>query len=280
MKIHKEPLFHFFLLGVAIFGWFTYLNPEEPEAPGPNAILFDDQDINRLIGRFQAVWQRPPTMDELAGLMDDLVREEILVREARALGMDHGDSVIRNRLVQKMDFLVTSVAQAAEPEDSVLVQHMESFPDRFTRPGKLAFQQIALGENPDPEAVKQTLVSLKGGENPDKFGISSLLPASIPLSHAQQVDGIFGNGFYAALEKLPEGVWAGPVRSGYGFHMVLLEAKEDPKLPPFEDIREDVLFDWRRELMSDLTTARFDELKGKYEVTIPEPGQFAERLSE
>ncbi|KUJ85152.1 hypothetical protein AVO45_18050 [Ruegeria marisrubri] len=179
-----------------------------------------------------------------------------------------------------MDFLIASVAQAAEPEDAILIEHIEKFPDRFTQAGKLAFKQIALGDNPVPETVEQTLVSLKGGENPDKFGVSSLLPTSVPLSHAKQIDGIFGRGFYAALEDLPEGEWAGPVRSGYGFHMVLVEEKEEPRLPALEEIREDVLFDWRRELTEDLKTARFNELKSRYEVITPEPGQPAEGPSE
>ena len=86
MSFYKEPLFHFFLIGLAIFGWFTFLNPTAPNGPDDTQIIIDDVDIDRLIQQFQTTWRRPPTVAELTSLQEGLLREEVLVRGARALG--------------------------------------------------------------------------------------------------------------------------------------------------------------------------------------------------
>ena len=51
---------------------------------------------------FSRTWQRPPTREELEGLIRDRVREEVYYREAIAMGLDRDDPVIRRRLQQKL----------------------------------------------------------------------------------------------------------------------------------------------------------------------------------
>ncbi|MEP1933853.1 MAG: hypothetical protein ABJJ37_21485, partial [Roseibium sp.] len=110
--------------------------------------------------------------------------------------------------------------------------------------------------------------------------ISSLLPPKIAMTPSQQVDGMFGRGFYDALSPLPIGKWAGPILSGFGLHLVHVDAIEDPVLPQFEQISDDVLFDWRRELKSELSDAQLSELKSKFEISMRTPEQLRERLSQ
>ena len=70
------------------------------------------------------VWQRPPTAEELKGLIDDHVKEEILSREAIKLGLDQNDTIIRRRLRQKMEFLAEDFAATAEPTDAELEAYL------------------------------------------------------------------------------------------------------------------------------------------------------------
>lgn len=280
MHFFKEPLFHFSLLGVTFFAWFSYLNPVSSISRGGDEIVIDDQDIDRLITQFQSAWQRPPTLEELTGLQDGLLREEVLVRAARALGLDRGDSVVRGRLAQKMNFLTTSIAQSTAPKDDVLREHLGRYSDRFVQPGKIAFQQIGFGPTPDPKALEEALEALNAGADPILFGTPSLLPTSTPLTPAQQIDGMFGRGFFDATDALPLGQWVGPVVSGYGLHLVRIDASQEPQLPEFDDIRDDVLFDWRRELKSELALAQYEELKRKYGILIKQQDELSLRLSQ
>ena len=267
MRILKEPLFHFFLLGVLIFVWFGVRNPDAMVEQAPDAIVFDSGDIERVIEQFEATWRRPPTEQELDRLLQGLVREEILVREATALGLDRNDSVIRSRLVQKMDFLTTSVAQAAIAEDADLIAHMEANPERFTTPAQVSFQQVLL--NPD-DSVEEVLATLNAGTAPENVSRTTLLPATIQATVQRGVNSIFGNGFFEQLADLPRETWSGPVRSGYGDHLVYVTDFVPGTLPAFEDARETVLNDWRREKREELSAAQFDVLKARYEISVPD----------
>ena len=272
-RILREPLFHFFLLGLGIFAIYGSLIPNGQNDGDGTQIVIDTQDVDRLVQQFEATWRRPPTPEELSGLVDAQLREEILVREAIALGLDQGDAIIRNRLAQKMTFLTTSVAQSMLPEDEILIAHMETNRKRFTMPGQLAFDQISLPEGADANSA---LAALNAGVDPDEVGNRSLLPLRMPLTSAQAIDATFGRNFYATLIDLPLDAWAGPVQSGYGAHLVRLTARKEPRLPPLESIRDQVLADWRREQTDALTVAQFDAFRDKYEIKTPTPEALAQ----
>lgn len=212
-KLLREPVFHFALLGIALFAYFSVVNDGAPEVGQSDQIVITDADIRQLIEQHKSVWRRPPTPQELTALIDGSVREEILVREALALGLDQGDAAIRNRLRQKMQFLTESAAQMLEPEDQVLRDYMQANPDGFSTPAKIAFDQIYLGETAGQGDVDAALAQLAAGANPQTLGRGGLLPPSTSLVAARQVDGSFGTGFFAALETAEPGIWGGG-RSG------------------------------------------------------------------
>lgn len=267
-RILREPLFHFFLLGLGIFGIYGSLTPNEPNSGDGGRIIIDTQDVDRLVQQFEATWRRRPTQEEVSNLVDAQIREEILVREALALGLDQGDGVIRNRLAQKMAFLTTSVAQSMLPKDEALIAYLEANPDRFTMQGLLAFDQIRIPEGADADAA---LAALSAGAELEEISISSLLPPSMPLTSAQAIDATFGRDFYATLIDLPDNTWAGPVQSGYGVHLVRLTGRQKPALPAFEAIRDQVLADWRRQQADTLTVAQFEVFRENYEIEVPTP---------
>jgi PPIC-type PPIASE domain len=272
-RILREPLFHFFLLGLGVFAIYDTGAPNGQNGGDGAQIVIDRQDVDRLVQQFEATWRRPPTQEELSALVEAQLREEILVREAIALGLDQGDGIIRNRLAQKMTFLTTSVAQSMLPEDEILIAHMETNQDRFTVPGQLAFDQISLPEGADTDAA---LAALNAGVDPDEVGTRSLLPQRMPLTSAQAIDATFGRDFYASLIKFPLDAWAGPVQSGYGAHLVRLTDRKASRLPPLESIRDQVLADWRREQTDVLTAAQFNAFRDNYEIETPTPEALAQ----
>lgn len=264
----RQPLLHFLVLAAVIFGINAYFN-DTPPAPDKPSIVVSTQDAIWLVDQFQATWRRPPNEEELNGLMDEFVREEIYVREALALGLDQGDAIVRRRLRQKMEFLTEAGAEAATPTEDILQAHLVENASAFARPAKVAFQQLLL-ENSSPEAVDATLAALADGVDPLSLASPSLLPVQVPLSPPQAVDGIFGAEFFSGVAQSEEGVWSGPVVSGFGPHLVWLERYEPETLPPLEEIRERVELDWRASMARDLRTRRFEDLKAQYVIERPE----------
>lgn len=271
MTLWKEPFVHFALLGAAIFGWFALTNPNTMVARDPDEIVVDEQIVTSLIAQFDTQMKRSPTPREADAIVDAYIRTEIMVREARALGLDQGDGVVRNRLVQKMSFLTTSAAQSAVPDDATLEKHLQKNADKFLTDASATFEQYALEEGADEASATRVLTLLKAGEAPTEGIRFQLLPSVVEKNGERQVDGRFGRGFFAAISELPIGEWAGPVRSGFGLHIVRLIEFKPGSLPSLDAVRDSVLFDWRRTLEEQLTEAQIAAMTERYSVTRPSP---------
>jgi hypothetical protein len=267
-RIAAQPLLHFVLIGVVVFAAFLALD-DRTVGPSTNQILITQEQAAQLSSGFTSVWRRPPSTKELRGLIDDHIREEVLVREALALGLDRNDTVLRRRLRQKMEFLIESAAEALEPKEEELRAYFKENADRFAADAKVAFQQVFLGEAPGEAEAIAALGALAAGADPASDGARTLLPIETQLSPATVVDGTFGRGFFQSVLELDLDQWAGPVASGFGQHLVRLTAKVEAELPPFENVRDKILSDWRRQKAKDLSEAQIQNLLERYEVIRP-----------
>ena len=117
-------LLHFLLLGVLIFAAYSMISDSSREEPG--TIVITQGQIEHLAMVFTRTWNRPPTTEELTGLIQDRMREEVFCREALALGLDQDDTVIRRRLRQKMEFISNDIAAQALPDDTDLNTYLTS----------------------------------------------------------------------------------------------------------------------------------------------------------
>jgi hypothetical protein len=267
--LFREPLLHFFLLGAAVFALFALVD-DSPPPVAANVLEVSEDDARRLVAEFEATWRRPPTVAELDHMIGERVREEVYVREALALGLDRDDTVIRRRLQTKMEFLTESGAEAVQPDDATLQAHVDAKPDRFAEPPLLAFEQILLDDRVGAEEVELVEARLNRGIDPGDAARPTLLPPGFRLSPAQVVDGTFGTGFFDALAALPVGIWAGPVETALGRHLVRVTERREGRLPPLAEIRARVEQDWRAEFTASLREERFQALLGRYEVVRPD----------
>jgi hypothetical protein len=270
-RILREPLVHFLLIGIGLFVVFGLMNKSD-EQVGENVIIVSDQDVERLQQSFEGVWRRIPTDEELAALVDDHVLEEVLVREATALGLDQNDTVIRRRLRQKMDFLVGAAGSALQPDDEELAAFFAESKADFTTPPRVSFMQVYLGESPSEAEVAAALDALKDGADPATVGQRSLLPQGLPATPEQGVDGQYGRGMFAQVVELPKGVWSGPVSSGYGKHLVSVLEVSMPETPELDSIREQVISAWRAREVERLSESQYQALRDRYTVELPEGG--------
>ena len=269
-KLAREPLVHFVLIGAVIFMGYGLLSVPEENAPSTeHEIHVTPERVIVLTREFEAVWRRPPTPAERLSLVESFVRDEVLMREALRLGLDRDDTVIRRRLVQKMAFLSESAARAGTPGDDTLRAHLDANAAAFAQPGRIGFEQIFLGENGAATDLDAVRAALDAGTDPRTLGQRTILPFAIADAPAVRVDGQFGTGVFDAISALADGGWQGPVRSGYGLHLVRITERTPAVLPPFESIRAGVLADWRRREAEAIVAARFNAMRAQYRIIMP-----------
>ena len=117
-KLIREPLVHFLLLGGLLFAFFEWQGGGS--GPGSTRISITPGLVAHLATGFSKTWQRPPTDQELKGLIDEYVKEEIAAREATVMGLDRDDTVIRRRLRQKLEFLLEDVVAEIAPTEAIV----------------------------------------------------------------------------------------------------------------------------------------------------------------
>jgi len=271
-RILKEPLLHFLLIGAGLFLFYGW-QYDEPDDPAQQIVVSSGR-IEQLGNIFAKTWQRPPTRDELQGLIDDFVLEEVYYRRAVGMGLDLDDTIIRRRLRQKLEFLTDDAASLVEPATEELATYLAEHEDVFRESSTYTFQQayFNLEKHNDPEAfVAEQLVALRSGGG--DVGDVSLLPNSFSEATRRAVDGTFGTGFSKELDKLEVGTWQGPVRSGLGIHLVRIETRTPGRLPELEKIRPHVEREWssekRREIRKELNAKLLDE----FEIVVQWPNE-------
>ena len=272
-QLFREPLIQFFLLGLALFVAYRIIDGGE-RAERPDRIVVDAAQIDRLSGEFSRVWMRPPTGAELEQLIDEYIKEEILYREALALGLDRDDEVVRRRLRQKMEFLNESLVEIRDPTNEELQAWLDEHPDRYRRPAAVSFVQVYVSpdRHADPGRRAETVLArLSAGGEPDPgMADPTLLPDRMRAS-LNEVDRTFAGSFAEGLAGAPLDEWSGPIASGYGLHLVRLTARELARLPSLDEVRQEVERDWRNDRQQKADVAFYDALRQRYEVRVEMP---------
>lgn len=133
-RLLKEPLFHFLILGGLMFAAFIAMQDNKNSHP-PGSIAVTPGRIQQMTASFEQTNGRIPSDDELAGLIDGYVHDEVLVREAMKLGLDQDDPVIRTTLIEKVKGLADFGSGVAEPTDTDLQAYLDAHPDQFMAGG-------------------------------------------------------------------------------------------------------------------------------------------------
>jgi hypothetical protein len=203
-----------------------------------------------------------------------LVEEELLAREARALGLDQGDTVVRRRLAQKLGFLVDDTSQMVEPGDDELRDFYSANLDRFRTEPRLSFAQVFFSteRRPDAEAdaraaLMKVAATVKGG-NPVDVGDPWLLEENFTDIGRRDLSSRFGADFADAVFALAPGSWHGPIRSSFGLHLVQITHIQASEVRPFEAVRAAVAEEWRRDREMEIKAAYLGKLRAKYGLVI------------
>jgi hypothetical protein len=239
----REPLLHFILIGAAIFA--CYKIASKPAAAPDTAraaslhIVVDEAKLHELMIQFEQNQGRAPTRAELSQLVDDWVKEEVLCRSALAAGVDRNDPVIRQRLVNLMQWYLAGEGADGEPGQDSLRRYYEADPARATN--ILVFEQIFF--NPAVRdsvlmTARKTLDLLQAGK---LTGPEAVMARGDPLAaggdkvteelqqgRAEDLATNFGMPFIELVRRMPLDSWSGPVQSSRGWHLVKHRLSENP----------------------------------------------------
>ncbi|MGO8154583.1 peptidyl-prolyl cis-trans isomerase [Rhizobium leguminosarum] len=271
----REPLVHFLALALLIFAGYGLLGADTDDKP--DSIVVTASKIEQMATVFTKTWQRPPTAEELKGLIDDHVKEEILVRQALEIGLDRDDTVVRRRLRQKMEFLNAADAETLTASDAELDAYLKANAATFEIDPMLAFQQIVLNPQRPGEAIEQKAAAIlevllsQPAADPTSLGDASLLPPELPLTSKTSIGQTFGADFAEELDKISAGQWTGPVKSGFGLHLIRVSERVPGRVPALEVVRDAVAREWTNAKRKELEDQRFTELLKRYVVSIESP---------
>ncbi|AUW42663.1 peptidyl-prolyl cis-trans isomerase [Rhizobium leguminosarum] len=273
--IIREPLVHFLLLGVTVFGLYSAVN-RSPVAADGQVIELGQGELGQLFESFSRTWQRPPTESEFVTLVDSRVKEEVFYREGLKMGLDKDDTLVRRRMQQKMEFLLEPSGEELTPKEGELEAYLAANAGKFRTQDRLAFRQIFFdGKGSSESTVERAKIVLAHLEtaaaSEETAGDPTLLPERMELSDADVVASIFGKDFVAALKLVPEGEWVGPLNSPFGGHLVYVDEKKDGGTPPLADVREAVRLDWESGRRAQIAARRYDDMKKHYEVRVVWP---------
>ncbi|HSN72308.1 MAG TPA: peptidylprolyl isomerase [Steroidobacteraceae bacterium] len=256
-RIAREPLVHFVVLGALLFLYFEWGGVDG--GPDSRRIVVSAAQVEHLAAAFARTWQRPPSVQELKGLVDDYVREEIAVREARAMGLDADDAVIRRRLRQKLEFITQDVIDAAPATEEQLEAWYREHLDDYTAEAQFAFEQVFVDRDrrgPQAEEYAATVLAQLRSmpqADADELGDPTMLPADMPLSGTSEIARTFGVEFARQLATVTPGEWAGPIVSGFGLHLVRVNETAAARPLEFEAVaplvERDFLADRRKREM-------------------------------
>jgi hypothetical protein len=269
----REPLVHFLAISAMLFVVFHFWGG----GPGTNRIVITPGQIDSMAARFTRTWQRPPTDQELKGLIDDYVRGEIAAREARALGLDRDDTIIQRRLRQKLEFLAEDTFNAQPPTEAELQAWLDRHPDPFRIKPKIAFRQVYLnpdrrGESiaGDAEKMLQQLSAAGPAVDIGRLGDPLMLPQEMSLSLRSAVARLFGRRFTDTILSLEAGHWSGPLRSAYGLHLVYVRERTAARMPDLAEIRPLVEREFLAQRRKRQLEAMYERLLERYHVTMQE----------
>lgn len=279
-RLLAEPLVHFLALGALLFALYAAVNPSGGAAPAE--IVVDRARVESLAAQFERVWQRPPASQELQGLVDGFVREEVLYREGLALRLDRDDPVIRRRVGQKMEFLADAGTDA-EVTGADLEAWLAAHPDDYRVEPRTTLRQVYFdparrGERLDADlAAARAALEAGAGAGGERAadgagapgpGDATLLPGSLDGATDSELARVFGEGFAQAVAGLPVGGWQGPVASSYGVHLVEVRAREPGRAPALAEVRAAVERDLLRARADEASDAFYRSLRARYEVRI------------
>lgn len=274
MKILKEPVLHFLVIGVLLYigyqSFNNYLNRDQ------HIIEVNDDEIQMLVQSWEMKWNRPPTAKEREGIINGQVKEIVLYRTAVEMGLDKQDRATRRRLAQQVELLGSGMIQSPQPAEGDLVKYYENHKEEYRKPETVTITQLFFDPDKRGDATlddaKAALNRLNLQNDPNgnlsAFGDMFMLPNYFSNQTEMEISRQFGSGFTESVFELEAGKWHGPVLSGYGTHLVFVHNHKINELPDYTEVRDYLRDEWMAQKKAELKEQYIEGLMARYEVVI------------
>ncbi len=274
----RQPVVHVAILGVVVAAAILIVKGP-PTGDEAKRVVVTGADVMQLRAGFMRTWQREPTPVELRGELEKFIRQEVLYREALARGYDRDDLVVRRAMQQKMEFLAASQALRTPPTDDEIEAYFSLRQERYREPAVVALAQVYVstdrrGDSADEDA-RELLGRLQGVDpeltDLETWGDPIMLPFIASGLTEQDLRSTFGEEFAASVLDLPVATWVGPIRSGYGFHLVHVLSKQDSRIPDVKDVAPRVINDMEFEARNAAREQLYQEIAQTYQIMLDRP---------
>ena len=281
-KTLREPLVHFFIGGLFLYAVITALGPAATEGDA-SVIPVNDEALVLYLQYQDKAFDTPGAVKALAAmdiaararLEADYIRDEVMVREAKALGLARNDEVIRRRLIQKMDFIMQGFAPIDQAiENNELNAYFTANTDLYKIGAEASFTHIFFngekrGAAEALAAAKALLPQLNGAavpfEKAGAYGDRFYFLRNYVKRSRKLIADHFGNEMTTKVfANTASNQWIGPFISQYGAHLLLLREKTPPRAPALAEVSDQVLADIRRERTDKARAAAVGKLTKKY----------------
>jgi peptidyl-prolyl cis-trans isomerase C len=264
----REPLLHFALIGALLFAFTAWRQQQHDRAE----IRITSGEIAQLAAFWETQSQRTPTSQELRGLIEERIDEEVLAREAVRLGLDRDDVIVRRRLAQKMAFVSDDLAVVTEPAEADLRAYFDAHKEAYATPDLYALRHVFF--NPDRHGTaldadaQRALQRLTRSANASEVGDPFMLPSELADVSRDDIARDFGSVFADAVAASTPGTWAGPVRSPFGVHLIKLESHTPSSVARFEDVRDRVREGFLAQKQQEANAALRARLRQQYRIVV------------
>ncbi len=270
-RLIREPLLQFLALGAMLFALYGVFSKR---SDAPEKIVVSAAQSANLADGFERTWRRPPSEEELRGLVENYIRDEVFYRAGRAAGLDRDDVVIRRRVRQKMEFLAEELA-VPEPSQEQLATYLAENAEQFRTEARITFRQVFLSSSRSAEAMDSetkrlaTLLSNADAElDAASFGDPFLLSEGLNAVPVGDLIRTFSEDFAKRVFAAEPGRWFGPVASPYGQHFVFIENRTKGGVPPLDAVRTAVARKWSDARRVEAEQKLYSSLREQYEVTV------------
>lgn len=272
----REPLIHFILIGALLFAVYNALHSKEAASSDSKKIVLTGADVDQISLMWQAQGRPAPTAEQIESLLDSRIREEVLYREALALGLDKGDTIVKRRMAQKMDFLAEDLSNLREPTKEELRTWFAKNSEHFTLPGRTSFRHLYFSFDKHgtqtAEAATDVLTKINGKPSDSSEAAALADPFMFQDYYGDrsfdELAKAFGPGFARSLFMLKPGSWQGPIESGYGWHLVFIETLTPARVPEFEEVEADVRTQYVSAQREETKRRMYEEMKSHYEIVV------------
>ena len=280
MKILRDPLVLFLALGALVF----VLDRCSSEPSDDQTIVITAPQIERMKTLWQAQAGRAPDERELDAMIESHLREEIFYREAKAMGLDRDDVIIRRRLAQKLSFVLEDASAIEEAGEDELREYFEGNTERYVLPARYTFLHVF--SSPEQQGGKeqakvraQALLTELDDESWRGLGDPFMLRREYAERTEREITELFGGRFANRVTELEVGSWQGPVESAFGWHLVRVLSVIEEKAQSFEEVRPRVVDDLRAHKRSNADDKFYEDLRERYVVEIVRPEVAAEEAA-